>query len=276
LTNSGLWLGSLVRCQFDSSAGFIALPYNMQAILGVSLRQCPAVVFSEFHQFTEVGPGLMDETLPTVGVLTDMGENFATVADPTEAAVVRLYSTIVSDAGKQVRIYGTDANGLEILDTDGNPGERVTLTAFSADSWNSFLKVTDVMLPADLKGAVRIFSQSATPVQLDRYQPCDIRPRRRRYQMGTWSEQITVLCRRQHINVRAETDWVTPSNMGGLKKAIKAIMDEDASNDDAAAKQWASAYSILNAEMKAQRGSIQYRAAFQPYGPFAGNIPNSH
>jgi hypothetical protein len=125
--NSGKWKGSIVTLRYESSTGFITMPYNYAAALALTYDRYPFPIFTEFHQYVEEGPGKVNDTLHWPGILIDLGDGFCTQADIPAAGVVRIYSS-ASDNGDVVRVYG-NLNGVTVYDSNGNEGEAVTLAA---------------------------------------------------------------------------------------------------------------------------------------------------
>ena len=92
--NSGKWKGSIMTLRFESSTGFITMPYNYAAALALTYDRYPFPIFTEFHQYVEEGPGKMDETLNWPGILIDLGDGGAIRA-------LRVEDTInLSDIGR--------------------------------------------------------------------------------------------------------------------------------------------------------------------------------
>ncbi len=266
LTISGRWLGSLVFVSFDSSTGFITLPYEYSAIMGINVGFIPYPVFSQFHRYIESGPGKVDETQPTHGYLMDMGEvdNATLIDPPSTGSTVRIVLNSAADVGKPFRFYGK-SNGVEIFDASGR-GINLTTTGVTTNFGTVFDKVTGIECPVGVTSgypalvsnwSLYAVAPSTTATLLSLYYPPDIRPSYRRYQLGTSTEAIQCLCQRRFIPVYAETDWVYPGNYRAIKAAMQAIQNEDANNYKEVAENWQIAYDTLNEMVHSSRGAAR-------------------
>ena len=256
LINSGKWKGCVVSTVFDSSAGFITLPYDYLAVLGTTYDRYPAPVFTQFHEYVEQGPGEFDETLKFPGQLIDMGDGFATQANIETAGVIRVYSS-AADNADVVRLFGEDENGDTIYDSSGNEGVNVTLAAPYVATTAQFSKVTAAQKPLTSNRVYLKVWDGATETQIAEYQPNETRPMYRRYKTGEAEEAIRVICQLRYMPVSAETDWVKPGNISALRAGIRSWLFEDQSDMASADESMVRAYNFLNDEAKATRGGAR-------------------
>jgi len=251
IINNGKWKGSVVMMTFDSSTGFITLPYDFAAVLALTYNGVPSPVFTQFHRFVEGGPGEVSDTQNWPGILIDLGDGFATQTDPPAAGVVRVYSSGTDD-GKVIRLYG-ELNGDVVFDSSGNEGENVILSAPFVATTNQFTSITGAAKPLTA-ARVRLKSwDGTTETQVAEYQPNEKRPMYHRYQTGVASQAIHVICHRRFIPIVAETDWVIPGNLSALRAGIQSYLFEGASDNDAADVSMSRAYAFLNDEAKTYR-----------------------
>jgi len=279
LINGGRWKGNLLYVSFDSSTGYITLPYEYSSIMGIDISKVPATVFSQFHRFIESGPGRVDDTDPTTGYLMDMGDGHPSLVDiPTDGSTLRITISNAVDAGKVVRCFGTvggapifDANGLGFDITTANPTVNSAVTIDS---------LTGIEMPITATGApsfsysIALYSVApdTTATLLSTYYPPDIRPNYRRYQTGVvtapsdGTPAINCLCQRRFIPVYKLTDKVYPDSMRAIKAAMQAVQCEDAANYDQAATFWNVAYDTLNRIVHSSRGAAKPEFNFLPLG----------
>ncbi len=266
LINSGKYKGIKVKTRFASSTGFITLPPNYLSVLGMTYRSCPVPVFGEWHEYVESGPGIIDDAECWGGILQDMGDGFCSQLDidPDSQGVLRIYSASADD-GKLVRIFGKDVNGDAIFDATGVEGEEVTLAFPYVATTNTYSVFNGFQKPRT-KSNVRVKVNGVTEYQIASYLPSETRPRYRRYKTGTTEEAIEVLCQRRYFPVSAETDWVTPGNLGAHKNMIIALKNESENQGDLYLQFKATALSLLDDEARASRGGARVDNPNQPWG----------
>lgn len=272
MINSGKWKGNVLTTTFESSSGFITLPYDYASVLALTYDKCPCPVFTQFHQYTEQGPGELDIALKWTGILVDLGDGFVTQADIPAAGVVRVYSSAADD-GDVVRIFGLDENGDVIYDSSGNEGENITLAAPFAVTTAQFTEVTGFQKPLTTN-RVRLKSwDGTTETQIAEYQPNETRPSYQRYKTGVAEKAIRVICQRRFVPIYAETDWVIPGNLSALRAGVNSWLFENGSDMDSADQSMARAYNFLNDEAKAFRGGARATINTQNGGWWGQPVP---
>lgn len=282
LIQSGKYLGSVVERVFDSSDGFITLPFDTQAILGVQIDRCPAVVFNEFHEYVQVGPGQMREELHTQGVLVDYGDGHATKKDILEANYLKFILNAPADAGKTVRVYGESGEagsyGEEIYDSStGIRGMLVTLAYPSVTTAFKVKKITGLEFQSGRIGLTGLYVLTTGDQRyLSNYYPFEIYPRYKRFKTQTTTKRIALKCQIRFVPMTAETDWVIPGNLGALKMELISLGLEDQNYFDKADASHARAVRLLSLEARANYGADIFTVNFQPYGIGTGNIGNMH
>ncbi len=250
--NSGKWKGNVITIRYESSTGFVTLPYNYLSVLANTYDRWPVPTFTQFHQYVEEGPGKVDETLHWPGILIDLGDGYVTQDNIPSAGVLRIHSS-ASDDGKTVRVYG-NLNGDTVYDSDGNEGEEVTLAAPYATTTNQFTEMTGFVKPLTKE---RLYVRSwdgTTATLVATYQPNETVPCYKRYQTGQAEKEIRMICQRRFIPVVAETDFVIPGNISALRAGIQARLFEDSTDPDAADASFTRGLNFLNDEAKASRG----------------------
>ena len=286
LISSGRWKGNLVYVSFDSSTGYLTLPYEYLTIMGININKWTPPIFSQFHRYIESGPGQVDETAPCPGFLMDMGDGYPSLIDiPTAASTLRVTISNAADVTKVIRCYGA-YNGVPISDANG-VGFNITTVNPTVNSSVPIDTLTGIEMPVTATGApslvyaISVYSVApdTTATLLSTYQPPDIRPSYHRYQVGTVTAStdgvaaIQCLCQRRFIPVYKETDWVFPGSLRAIKAAMQAVQCEDANNYEQAAPLWTLAFDTLNRAVHSARGAAKPELNFQPLG-MSDSFPN--
>jgi hypothetical protein len=259
LLNNGSWKGTLIKLTFDSSNGYITMPFNYASAIAMTYDRCPAPIFTQFHKYIENGPGELDETKKWPGTLIDAGDGFVLQTDIANGdyGQLRIYSS-TNDDGVKVRLYGLDENNAIIFDDEGNEGEEVELNAPSVLTTKTYSSVTGFTKPPT-KATVRVnvvpTASGNAAYQIAEYQPNETRPCYKRYQTGTITDKtVRILCRRRFIPMIADTDWVYPGNLSALRAGVSSWLYENNSDMDSSDRSFARAIAFLNDEAKTFRG----------------------
>jgi len=253
--NSGRWKGVTPKVTIPSPTGFFTLPRWYQSVLVMRYRRVPYPTFTPFYEFSESGPGEMDDTRAFPGVLIDLGDGFCTQTDIATAGTLRITVGNAVDANRIIRLYGEDSSGNVIYSTAGTQGVDLTTVNPTANTSQVFAKVTGIQAPANMLYPWTLsVVNGATVTQIGRYYPGETRPTYRRYQTGTTDEAIQTICYRRFIPLVAETDWVMPGNLSALRYGLKALAFERAGQLDLAQASLTTSISYLNQEAKASRG----------------------
>lgn len=266
VTNSGIWKGAIGYAAFPSVNETFALPYPFLAVIGAAWYDCSVPVFGQFHDFIEGGPGIPFANLPPRGIVSDLGDGYATSIDPpTPFSTIKIVPDLGIDTGKVFRVYGI-SNGKEVYDVFGL-GTYITV---NTNEGIVFDQVTMLQPPLNsdgasaMVGAYTVYSVSPTGVQTNiaYVYPNQVYPQFRRYQFGVTSSHsttipnaVTVLVRRRFMPVFKETDPVIPGNGGAIKFAMQAI-DTEASRNNAQPL-WDQCANAYNQELHATRGAAR-------------------
>ena len=232
MTDSGKWLGAIEAITItpteinDSALGFITLPRRYQSILGTNFQRVPAPTYSQWHQYTENGPGWIDATWSYGGMLIDCGDGWPSQRVITEGTSPNLRFEISNpaDAGKTVRFFGMKDNR-RIFSADGE-GIALTTVFPSAQTAQTFDKLTGIQKD-EMIGNQNLYTvDGATVYQIGEYEPTETRPCYHRYQTNiiptTGDDRvIKILAQRRWIKLVAETDWV----IGQLRKQALGNMN---------------------------------------------------
>jgi hypothetical protein len=268
LIESGKWAGTMGNVDFASvPTGYITLPRHYGAILASRIKDHPVRIEGKYYEYQATGPGKLS-TDSGVGFLIDCG--FSPLeTEITDAGTLRfLLNAADVDATKNIRIYGLDADGNVITDTNGVEGVNVTMSAVTINSSHTFSKVTNIVKPTTKYPVIAQVVVATVPTQIAEWEPLETIPQFRRYKVGEIEADeahpfvIETLCKRRFIAAEQETDFVIPGNLQALKMAVLALKYEDENDLKAANDYWGMAYGILNGEMKEDRGGSKINVQF--------------
>src|SRR5687768_3677836 len=260
-----------------NTVGYFSLPHPFTSCLGIVGNNYPVEIFSQFQQYQDLGWVYQDATQIVAPGIWDLGEAAVQVdiASVGEAGVLQIGIENAADAGKLVRVYGLDEDGLEVFNpvVAGATGIGTVTVNPTVNTTQQYSAVTDVLTDDVFLGRWTISLVNGSDVfLLGTYDPGDKRPRFRRYASGPYQESVNVvaLCRRGHKELVNPTDWVEPGNIAALKLGLLALNCEDGARLDLSKAYWDNAWTILQNEMKSYRGGAKVRF---PSG-FPGNYRN--
>lgn len=289
IVDSGSWEGCVVGCAFNGSLGYITLPRRMNSVIGVDINGWPQAVFSQFHEYMEMGFGQVKAKSAGCGPLIDMGDGYCTqkdIADYGEFGTLKIVITNPADAGKNIRIFGKDLFGNPIYDASGVLGANI-VTAYptSASTSQVFKDIsTDkansgIVCLTPMLGYWKLYTTIAgVDIQIGQYEPGESIPNYHRYKTGTWDVTIPIACqcRLRAIKCVNPTDPVVPGNINAICYAMQAITDQQSRNYKQAQEAWASCFQCLNEEHKLERGKARYIAQYNPHGVGQQPVWSSH
>lgn len=264
--NSGKWKGQTPLVTIPvNGLNYFSLPRWYISVLVMSYLRCPVPVFTPFYQFSESGPGMLPDADAWSGVLLDLGDGFVTQYDIATAGTVRLAVSNAADAGKVIRLYGLDENGVEVYSPDGSLGLNVTLANPTVTTTQQFSLVNGVQAPANIIAPWTLsVINSGTPTLLSTYYPGETTPRYRRYQTGQLEEAVKLICNRRYVPLRNETDWVIPGSISALRYGLKMLRYEGAGQLVEASQAFDRALDFLNQEAKSARGGSRITLNLDP------------
>ena len=268
LIESGKWAGTMGNVDFASvPSGYITLPRHYGTILASRIKDHPVRIEGKYYEYQATGPGKLS-TDSGVGFLIDYG--FTPLeTEITDAGTLRFLIHADDTVGaRSIRVYGLDANGDVITDTNGVEGVNIEMSATTINSSHVFSKVTNVIKPATKYPVIAQVVVATVPTQIAQWEPLETAPQFRRYKVGEIEADeehpfvIETLCKRRFIPAEQETDFVIPGNLQALKMSILALKYEDENDLKAANDYWGMAYGILNGEMKEDRGGSKINVQF--------------
>jgi hypothetical protein len=267
IINSGQWKNMYEAVHYDSTSGYITLPRRLESIVGVTRVNWPTAPYSRMNEYMTSGPGFEDDTTRDLRTIIDQGD-VCTQEVQTEIGYPRLTIANAADDGQIVRVYGNDADGNPVFDTDGIEGIALTLANPTVTA-SVEMFVTQIVKPITIGNVTISVVVSGTPTVLSIYEPSETNPIYRRYKTGTIVPRddnkpvLRCLCKRRFVRLVQETDLVWPDNIGALKFGMKAVQLEDAGAAELQQSQlfWQKTYEVLNQGLKQNRGAIRPKMA---------------
>lgn len=272
--NSGKWKGEIVEVEFDSSPGYVTLPYDFLAMLGTQYDRVPVLGYSQFHPFLINGPGDFEHaTKNWRGIVEDMGDGYPTQLEMPQTSTLRIKSN-VADAGKMIRLYGLDQNNKVITDAFGVPGISYILISTSIDTAEQFSQVLGIEASPSpnilMSKPWTLHVTDAGETRIGSYYPGENRPMYRRYKVGQHDKRIKMICQRRFMLMRNETDWVIPGNLSALREGFWALKFLNGSDLSSANDAFERGLTWLNNEAKATRGGNINETSFINWGLMGG------
>lgn len=272
---SGKWKGMMVEVDLDATKGYVTLPRRCESILGVTVQKVPRTPFGKWYSFLPGGPGEVDlSTYSGPDIVVDKGDGYPTYADSPYASFrVRVKVPNASDRnnGNYVLVKGTDSSGKVVYDSEGSEGIVLNLTSSENTTSQYFSTITSIVKPPTL-GYLTLWAVDSTSAetQIGDYEPGETNVSYRRYRVtvADTSETPTVraLCKRRYVPIVSESDEVIPGNMGALKLGLISLKYEDTNDLERASEYFTKALSLLNAELREQRGGQFNTMRFSPHG----------
>ena len=233
LMYKGKWPGTYVRYAIKNSNGLITWPRQLETIESVIVKETPGVVRNEWFEFLESGPGLLDKDGGDALTLLDRGEAVIFSDIGGLSSTLRIYTTLTSDAGKEVLFQGYDQNGDWIRTLyDGNyiDGEYVTLTATFVDTTSQFTAVAGVQKPVT-EGNVKVYEYISADDSIRliaNYQPTEQRPVYRRSLIpgipdDNTTRNVTVVGKLRFLPTVNDTDWLYIGYEAAIKEMVMSI-----------------------------------------------------
>jgi hypothetical protein len=257
ILNSGKWKGTVLNVLFEQLDGYISLPREGEALLGLHVNNFIFPVNSKWYEFNVGGPGKIPESVDSMGSAIDLGENYCTIENLDSAVEIVLEATNAEDTGQVIRLFGKDANGEEIFDADGVRGEAIELSTSPVPSTKIYSTLTQVNKGLTT-GYVKLYANETPDRLLANYAPSELNPLYRRYMLKTKDDaSITGKMKLRYFPLCSESEPVVPANLGALKMALLALTYEDSNDMASAQNYWGNCYSLLDDQMREHRGNAR-------------------
>jgi hypothetical protein len=275
----------LVEVDLNASPGYVTLPRRCESILGITVEKAPITPFGRWYSFVPGGPGQLDSSAYSgPDLILDEGDNHPIFIDsPFDSFRLRVKVPNATDRDENnyLIVKGTDDSGKTIYTSDGEEGCILSMNGAEVTSTEYFTTITGVSKPLTL-GYVTLWAVDATgnEFQIGEYEPGETNIGYRRYRVvrasGSETPVIRALCKRRFIPAVSESDDIIPDNLGALKLGLISLKYEDTNDLERATEYFNRALSLLNAELKEQRGSQFNTMRFSPHGFGLGRISRQY
>jgi hypothetical protein len=271
----------LVEVDLDATQGYVTLPRRCEAILGITVQKIPRTPFGRWYSFVPGGPGeIKSAEYGGPDLVLDRGDDHPIYRDsPYDTFRVRVKVPNASDrnAGNYVLLKGVDSSGNPIYSADGSEGISLDLTSSENTTTQYFSSLTNVLKPLT-NGYLTLWAVDAggNETQIGDYEPGETSVKYRRYAIERADDSdvptVRALCKRRFVPVLSESDEIIPENMGALKLGLISLKYEDTNDLERATEYFNRALSLLNSELKEQRGNQFNTMRFSPHGFGLGQI----
>lgn len=249
LVAKGKFLGTVQRYRICTSAsGCLTWPRQIETIEAWWICDSTGQVRNGWYENNINGPGLQSSEDGMVQSLIDRGTSC--VFDEIDGIVskVMVQADVAEDSDAQLLIRGYDENANWIrTEVNGEwiEGEYVTIGTLAHYTANLITKITEVIKPVT-NGPVRLWQYDTTLATATKalayYEPDETLPIYRcsiipglGFRNGCGgsnstdcsSNQITVIAKLQHIDVRVDNDFFLLGNLAALKLMVMAILKEE-------------------------------------------------
>lgn len=271
----------LVEVDLDATQGYVTLPRRCEAILGITVQKIPRTPFGRWYSFVPGGPGeITSAEYGGPDLVLDKGDDYPIYRDSPYTSFrirAKVPNAADRDIGNYLLLKGTDTDGNPVHGADGSEGISLNLTASENTTTQYFSKLTSVLKPLT-NGYVTLWAVDASgnETQIGDYEPGETNIKYRRYVVERADDSevasVRALCKRRYVPVLSESDDIIPENMGALKLGLISLKYEDTNDLERATEYFTKALSLLNAELKEQRGSQFNTVRFSPHGFGLGRI----
>lgn len=292
LINSGLWNGLCQHVAFAVPTDFryISLPPQYVSVDAMSFERTgangcvssiPVRILNQWLGILTGGPFLYADTLwPYYGFCNfsgytrDRGDGFVIFRDsPFLRYYLKFKPIDADDAGQQIVVKGYDENGDPIFTPDSScayEGYPVTLEYPSVTASQIFTKQIYFLQKPCTHGYVELYAvdeDTAEEIKIGHYQPTEINPCYRRYNVGDLSDRVTTIrtiCKRRYYPSLADTDEVFPANLGALRLMLAGLKYETENDPGRYQTNFDMAIKLLNDEVRAARGGAALKLNIDP------------
>lgn len=181
-------VGSMMRYRFCTDDVCIVLPRQVRTVLKGAWCNTPAKILSQWYEFDNNGPGILESTSFVGEAIVDHGTDckFDDLTVGATDRLLRITTDIAETAGTYIWLYGYDENNQWIQTQYGGTwydGERVDLGSTPANTTHYFTRLTRVHKDVT-NGIVRVYEwdsvAAAVVKQLGQYEPSEEDPIYRR------------------------------------------------------------------------------------------------
>jgi len=238
---------SLGTIDISVCASCVTLPKFVGTVLGVATCGGVNYLRDQWYQFHINGVGPNNWT--DCGYADELGE-VVTFRDLTAPSHVVAVVENAADSNKEVRLFGTDANGKAVWQPGAN-GQQVegflipTIHGYPLANPTAPLiaRIDRISLQLPRQGFVRLVAidpnnpdQNTNKVLIGYYDPTEKYPAYRRIRLACNNGWARIKYRKANKEIRSTTDWVDCDNKLAIKLACQAVkMYNQRRYDDAVA-----------------------------------------
>lgn len=265
LCDMGTWRDMTEEISLDASLGYVALPYDTDAVLAATIDNRPRAVRSLWHDVRIIGrtasvsqyTGVVDDGFHPVAMeMRDVqGETLdADVTPITTLHLVRTGSTAYPDFNGSVTMTTNALNDGGTIDTESeDTGTVVRLVA--SDDFDRILSIryADITAPLDLidpnfnTKVIATIPPGTGVLRVRRFR-CPTKPE------GSQANFLVKYACPQDLQ---DTTVVRLGNIGAIKNGLLALIAEDNADNDRANIHWGAAGKILDVELGAIKGAAK-------------------
>lgn len=286
----GKWKGTVqtFRICVDSSR-CVVWPREIETIEAIAVCRTPYPIRTEWYEFNENGPGIVDDDACLSGVLIDRGEVPAFDEVVGTGKKIAVYCDRAEGTGKYIWLnyytkhgqWATSTVNGEIVD-----GEQIAIPSTAGIYVYTASEVRPgglIRVRKDITlGAVRLYEYNTTNGALKAlayYQPDEEVPVYRRSLIPDLDDdacdqkQVTVRAKLRFIPARTAESFVMIGHREAIRLACKAIKMEEDDRIEEAAHNWAIALRLLNKQLSHYEGDGARPAIqFAPAGVWGGRV----
>lgn len=259
INDLGNWKAMQTEIELDASSGYVTLPPDYESILAARLNDIPIRVNGQFYEYQEFGPGLLEPPVSQGWGVIDYGF-VPLMSDIATSGVSEFTFTLTSGAfasGDNITVEYSMDGSFATFTSNPTSGTSVTLTPAT-----NIMSVESIKFTS-LPGRVVVGSPDDTNIIYAILPPGDGVAQYRRYKVPQPSTDtddewvLTCLVKRRFVPLTSTSDIVYLDNLTALKHAFLAVVAEDNSDLDRAAKHWAACEKQLQSELTQTRGGAR-------------------
>ena len=296
LVKQGLFWGTYQTYQICvSSDGCLTWPRQVASIEALAVNEHPITLRNGWFEYLQTGYGVRTTGNSSELQLLDRGRSCVYDDMNDFVSTLQVYSAVEEDADARLLVQGYDENGNWIRTQDGSTwvdGEYIDIGTTVAGSSSIFTAITGVQKPVT-NGPVYLskVTEDSIVVPIGYYESDETLPTYRRsiipglgnapqYVCGsgdplTNKRVVRAVVKLDHIDARADQDWLLIEDYSALKNACKAVQLEEQQNLGEAAQYFQQAVFFLEQELKHYTGRSNVeplRVEAETWG--AGSMPN--
>jgi hypothetical protein len=279
LLTQGDWVNSVVNIKYFTYGDYIALPYDVEKIIGATVDCSPVGIFSPIYEFVENGPGNYRNLV--YSNLVDMGDGFPTFFDPPQGTctvpaetVLMAFSKSAEDATLTVHGYDYRKNKIseDIVVNHWVGGVEGAITNISAVNKGTlhFLDI-DHIVKSVTENYVSLYAWDPVTYNmyaLSKFHMDETAPSYRRYRISAANrpssvpvttdndhcgQMVYVRAKKRYLPALRNTDVLLIQNLSALKLMVQALVKENNYEVQVSAALEAKAIAVLDKQLSNNR-----------------------